>query len=421
MNSGAANWAGNITYQAGDIHRPSSPGELAALIARSPRVRALGTRHSFSDLPDSPGILVSLAGLPPEMETDSAAGAVRVAAGMRYAELCQRLDEMGVALRNLGSLPHICVAGACATATHGSGVSNQNLAAAVSAMELVTVSGDVVSVSRERDGDRFEGAVVSLGRLGVAVSLTLDVVPAFGMRQSVYEGMPLAALDDHFGDVMSSGYSVSLFTDWRGPHLTQIWVKQVCGEPDPPLAEAPWSQTLPADGPRHPIPGLSPDSCTEQRGVPGRWFERLPHFRADSTPSAGHELQSEYLIARQDAVSALHALDLIRARIHPVLHICEIRTIAADELWLSPSYRRDTVGIHFTWIADAEAVMPVVTLVEEQLAPWQPRPHWGKIFTIAPEVVAARYERLDDFRALMRHYDPAGKFGNAFTSRYLGA
>jgi alditol oxidase len=420
VSAGQSNWAGNVCYRAAGIHRPASRAELAALVARAPQVRALGTRHSFSDLADSPGVLVSLAALPSEVELDSAAGTVRVAAGMRYAELCQRLDRLGAALPNLASLPHLSVAGACATATHGSGVANGNLATAVTAVEFVTATGDVVEMTPDSDGERFPGAVVSLGRLGVAVSLTLKVVPAFAMRQTVYEGMPLAALADHFEDVMASGYSVSVFTRWDDALLGQVWVKLRDGGPGPPPAAAPWSQAVPADGPRHPIPGFPPHSCTAQGGVSGRWFDRLPHFRADAVPSAGAELQSEYLIARVDAAAALDALRSIRSRVHPVLQVCEVRTVAADGLWLSPAYRRDTAALHFTWIADAQAVSPVVALVEERLAPWRPRPHWGKLFHLAPAQVRAEYQRLPEFAALVRDYDPAGKFGNDFTLRYLG-
>jgi xylitol oxidase len=151
------------------------------------------------------------------------------------------------------------------------------------------------------------------------------------------------------------------------------------------------------------------DNCTTQLGVPGPWHERLPHFRLDFTPSAGDELQSEFLVPRARAVEALTAVDGIRDRVAPVLQISEIRSIAADDLWLSPSYGRDTIGIHFTWIADSAAVLPVVSAVEEQLAPFEPRPHWGKVFTIDASAVTARYDRWPDFERLAAQYDPGGK------------
>jgi alditol oxidase len=461
VNAGPAarprtNWAGNVAFGAADFCRPSTLAQLQATVARAGRIRVLATGHSFNDLADSPDTQVSLAGLPPQAELDSAAQVVRVSARLTYAELAGRLDRQGFALRNLASLPHISVAGACATATHGSGVANQNLAAAVTGLDLVTADGDIVTVRRQDDW--LDGAVVHLGALGVVVSLLLEVVPSFAVSQRVYEGLALDVLDDHLTEVMASGYSVSLFTDWRAPRLTQIWVKQRVGDAAPaaptgpaaptaaagptapadpttpvttPTVAAPpvpmspsitqssWFTATPAPAARHPVAGSPPDACTQQLGVPGPWYARLPHFRPEFTPSAGDELQSEYLLPVDDAVPALHALNRIRNRLAPVLRVCEIRAVAADQLWLSPSYRRDTVAFHFTWLPDAAAVLPVVTLVERQLAPFAARPHWGKVFTTPPETLRSSYERLPAFLDLMRRYDPAGKFRNAYTDRYL--
>ena len=427
------NWAGNIAFGAADFHRPVSLGQLQAVVARAGRIRVLGTGHSFNDMADSPGAQVTLAGLPPEVSVDSAASLARVAAGLSYAEVAGRLDRLGFALRNLASLPHISVAGACATATHGSGAANQNLAAAVAGLTLITADGDLLELTR-RD-EALGGAAVHLGALGVVSSLLLEVVPSFDVAQRVYEELPLEILDDHFAALMAAGYSVSMFTDWRAPRLTQLWIKQrldappaplatvppvpVPPVPVPPVTHEPWFTAASATTPRHPVPGVSADACTEQLGLPGRWYERLPHFRPELRPSVGRELQSEYLLSAAHAVPALHALSQIRDRLAPVLRICEIRAVAADELWLSPSYRRPSVAFHFTWIADTAAVLPVVALAERQLTPFAPRPHWGKIFTTAPEALRARYERLPDFLTLMRRLDPSGKFGNAYTTRYL--
>jgi alditol oxidase len=414
------NWAGNVAYAAGEFHRPATLGQLQAVVARARAIRALGSGHSFSDLADSPGAQVSVAGLPPEVEVDSAARVVRVAAGLTYADLAARLDAGGLALRNLASLPHLSVAGACATGTHGSGVTNQNLAAAVAGLELVTADGDLVGLTR-RD-DWFDGAVVHLGALGVVTRLTLDVVPSFDVSQRVYEDLPLAVLDAHFAEVMTAAYSVSLFTDWRASRFTQLWFKQrPGGSPPPEITGARWFTATPAPAARNPVPGLPAEACTEQLGVPGRWSDRLPHFRSGFTPSVGDELQSEYLLPAEHAVPALHALDAIRTRLAPVLRVCEVRLVAADRLWLSPCYRRDTVALHFTWVPAAASVLPVVGLLEGQLAPFDPRPHWGKIFTTAPAALRAGYERLPDFLALTRRLDPTGKFRNAYTGRYLAA
>jgi xylitol oxidase len=424
------NWAGNIVYGAADFYRPATVSELRGVVARAGQIRVLATGHSFNDMADSPGAQVSLADLPPVVEVDSAAGLVRVPAGLSYGQLAPRLDAKGFALRNMASLPHISVAGACATGTHGSGLANKNLAASITALEFVTAEGDLVELSR--GDDSFPGAVVHLGALGVVIHLVLETVPSFEVSQRVYEGLPLEVLDDHFAEIMSSGYSVSMFTDWRAPRLTQIWIKQLHDDPNPyaahvppaatapPVAEAPWFAATPAPGERNPVPGVPADSCTSQLGVPGRWYERLPHFRPDFTPSAGDELQSEFLLPIEHAVPAIHTLNQISGSLAPVTRISEFRVIQADELWLSPCYRQDTVAFHFTWVPDMATVLPVVTLMEQRLAPFAARPHWGKVFTATPETLHAHYERLPEFLALARHYDPAGKFRNAYTARYLG-
>jgi xylitol oxidase len=419
------NWAGNIAFGAADLYRPATLAQLQAIVGRSRQIRVLATGHSFNDLADSPGAQVSLAGLPPEVEIDSAASVARVAAGMTYAELAGRLDAKGFALRNLASLPRISVAGACATATHGSGIANRNLAAAVTALTLVTAPGDLVEI--DRTDDAFDGHVVHLGALGVVARLTLELIPTFDVAQRVYENLPLETLDDHFAALMTSAYSVSLFTDWRSPRLTQLWLKQALNPTTSipaalsasSVTQEPWFTATPAPAPRDPVPGLPADRCTEQLGIPGRWYDRLPHFRPGFRPSVGDELQSEYLLPVEHAVPALHALNQIRDRVAPVLRICEIRVIAADQLWLSPCYRRDSVAFHFTWIADPASVLPVVTLLERQLAPFAPRPHWGKIFTTPPDALRSAYQRLPDFLALTRRFDPAAKFRNAYTDRYL--
>jgi xylitol oxidase len=363
---------------------------------------------------DTTGDLVCLTGLPSDVDVAADRTDVTVPSGMRYGELAARLHEAGLGLHNLGSLPHIGVAGACATGTHGSGAHLGNLATAVSGLELVTASGELVRLHRDDAGLRLAGAIVSLGCLGVVTRLTLDVQPTYDIRQLVYEHLPLDTTIRHFDVIMSSAYSVSLFTTWRESKFEQVWLKQRLGVDDASAdPKTRWGARL-ADGPRHPIPGLSPAHCTEQGGVPGPWHTRLPHFRLDFTPSAGAELQSEYLLPRSAAAAALSALDAIRDRVAAVLQVCEIRTVAADDLWLSPSYGRDCVAVHFTWVLDLAAVQPVIALVEERLGPLSARPHWGKLFSMPVADVAAAYERISDFRRLRADFDPLNKFGNEF-------
>jgi xylitol oxidase len=412
MTGRQTNWAGSVTFQTDDVRRPASLGQLRRLVADSAKVRALGSGHSFNDIADTPHTLVSLVELPEVFEVDTAARTVKVGASLRYAEVGRRLHEQGHALHNLASLPHISVAGSVATATHGSGDANKNLSSAVGALEMVTADGDLVELTR--DDDDFGGAVVGLGALGVVVSLTLDITPSFDMRQYVYEELPLEVLAEHFDDVFGSAYSVSLFTSWNGPNVDQVWIKTRGNPPD-----GDWFTARPADGPRHPVPGIDAGPCTEQLGVPGPWHERLPHFRPEFTPSSGVELQSEYFVPRRHAVAALRAVDAIRDQIAPVLQISEIRTIAADDLWMSTAYGRDSVALHFTWVKDMPAVLKAAGLLEEHLAPYDARPHWGKVFTTAPEVLRDRYPRVADFHRLVRRYDPDGTFSNEFLDRHL--
>lgn len=396
MTGAGRNWAGNVRYAARARHRPSTVDELRRLVAGADRVRAVGTGHSFNRLGDTTGELVSVAGLPPTVVLDRDRGTVTVAAGLRYGDVATRLHAEGYALANLASLPHISVAGAVATATHGSGLVHGNLATAVAALELVTADGDLLTV--DRTDPRFPGMVVNLGALGVVTRVTLDVVPAFEVRQYVRLGLPRTALDA----ACAAAYSVSVFTGWRSPRLDQVWLKQRADAPPPP---ADWLGTVAADEPCHPVPGLPPEHCTAQLGAPGPWHERLPHFRLGFTPSSGDELQSEWHVPRASAAAALAALDPAAARIAAVLQVCELRTVAADGLWLSPNYERDSLAIHFTWVGDPVAVAPVLAEVEERLAPFAPRPHWGKLFARNP---AATYPRYDDFRALRRDLDRPG-------------
>ena len=416
-----ANWAGNVRFRAERLHRPASVPALQRLVARARRVRAIGTGHSFSPVADTNGDLISLAGLPAAVTLDARAATATVSAGLTCGEVARRLHADGYALRNLASLPHIGIAGACATGTHGSGTALGNLATAVAGLTMVTADGDLVTLRRDADRERFPGAVVALGSLGIVTSLILDVVPAYAMRQHVYEGLPLDAACQHLDAILGAAHSVSLFTDWRGPWFTQVWRKELVTGPDQEPAEPRWHGARLATGQRHPIAGLPAASTTEQLGIPGPWHERLPHFRPEATPSAGRELQSEYLLPRAVGPAALRAVCDVRHLIAPVLQVCEVRSVAADELWLSPSYPRDTPAIHFTWTDDLAAGSSAIAAAERQLAPLGARPHWGKLFCLGPDAVRPSYRRLPDFGQLMRQYDPAGKFGNEFADTYLAS
>jgi xylitol oxidase len=420
MTEDRRNWAGNYTYRAARLHRPATLDQLRELVASQRKLRALGSRHSFNDIADTPGDLVSLEHFDRVVALDPARRTVTIEGGVRYGDLCRHLHDAGFALHNLASLPHISIAGACATATHGSGPGNGNLATAVAALELVTADGQLVTFSREQHGEQFNGAVVALGGLGIVSKVTLDIQPAFEMRQDVYQNLALARLDEDFDTIMSRGYSVSLFTDWRQARFNQVWVKRLvaggtAGEAAPELFGA---TLAPRD--LHPIESISAVNCTKQMGVPGPWHERLPHFRMEFTPSSGEELQTEYMVPRQHALAALHAVASLSDKLAPLLQISEVRTIAADALWMSPCYQQACVALHFTWVQDWDAVKQLLPLIEEQLLPFDARPHWGKLFTMPRERVQSLYQKLPEFRALLRSYDPEAKFRNSFIEQYIG-
>jgi xylitol oxidase len=409
------NWARSYTYRAAALLQPRTIGELQEQVARSPRLRALGSRHSFTDLADTPGDLVTLEGIDADIVIDTDARTVTVGGGIRYGDLATVVHEAGWALHNLASLPHISVAGAVATGTHGSGDTNGTLAAAVAAIELVTASGELLTL-RRGDAD-FDGAVVALGALGVVTRVTLDIQPTFEVRQDLYDDLPWPNLLDRFDDVTSSAYSVSIFTDWLGDSIGTAWLKSRMDAAEPPL-ELFGAPRQTAD--RHMLPDQEAVNVTLQGGVPGPWNDRLAHFKLGFTPSKGEELQSEYLVPRRNAVAAIEAVRTLGRRIAPLLLITELRTMAADTLWLSGAYDTDAVGIHFTWKQLPAEVNALLPEIEELILPLGARPHWGKVFTSLRGDIEPLYPRLGDFRELAARLDPERKFGNDFLERTIG-
>lgn len=410
--SSERNWAGNLVYGAARLVHPESLEEAREAIVSSEGVRMLGTRHSFNDIADTDGALIALDRMPQAIEISAARDSVRVSSALRYGDIAPALEAAGLALANLASLPHISVAGAVATGTHGSGDRIGSLATAVRALTLLTASGETRELRR---GDpHFDGAVVSLGALGAVIDLTLDVEPTYALAQHVYEAPRWDAILADLDTVTGAGTSVSIFSTWqRTDAADQLWIKQRQRDDraDERAAVVALLGALPAAGKRHPILGADPQACSEQGGIPGPWFERLPHFRLAFTPSAGLELQSEYLVPRRDAVAAIEAVRGLASRIAPLLLVNEIRTVRGDDLWLSSSYGADAVALHFTWRPDEPAVRALLPEIEAAL-PDSTRPHWGKISTLDAGEVRARYPRWGDFAALAASFDPERRFVN---------
>jgi xylitol oxidase len=414
------NWSGNYTYSTDRLDTPADVEEVQALVKRSGKLRALGTRHSFNGIADSKAEQVSLQRFD-QMTIDAAASTVTIGAGVTYGRLAPYIDSHGFALHNLASLPHISVAGGCATATHGSGIHNRNLSTSCSALELVVANGDRLTLSRAKDPDRFAGAVVSLGALGIVTSLTLDLEPSYQVEQVVYQDLPFGELEHNLDAILGSGYSVSLFTDWQNHRATQAWIKRRVNPTQPYTWPQEFYGARRATQKLHPVSGHSAESCTEQLGIPGPWYERLPHFRMNFTPSSGSELQTEYFVPREHAYEAIRAVERLRDRITPHLFVTELRTIEADSLWMSMAYQRPSLAIHFTWKPEWAAVQKILPLIEANLAPFEPRPHWAKLFTLPPATLQSRYARLADFKDLLHQHDPQGKFRNDFLQSNLYA
>src|ERR1700722_18356123 len=406
------NWAGNLEYSTDRLYSADTLEQVRSYVRKQRKLKVLGTRHCFNNIADSTDDFLSLKSMDEVVALDSTARTVTVGSGVTYGQLSPYLEGKGFALHNLASLPHISVAGACSTATHGSGEKNGNLATAGSGLEMVTAAGDVVKLSRAADGESFRGSVVGLGALGVITRITLDLQPTYTMRQYVYEDLPLSQMRDHFDEIQSSAYSVSLFTDWQKQRVNEVWIKSRIGDGQAFAAPPEFFGARRAVRNLHPIAELSAENCTEQMGVPGPWYERLPHFRMGFTPSAGKELQSEYFVPRANAVDAILAVERLRDQVTPHLLISEIRTIAADDLWMSTCYRQPSVTIHFTWKPDWPAVRRLLPVIEKELSPFKPRPHWGKLFTLSPAELRSRYERRGEVVELATKHDPKGKFRN---------
>jgi len=412
------NWAGNIHYSTDHVQDARNVDELKLIVVQCKKLRALGSRHSFNRIADSNANQVTLEHLN-QIDIDDKARTVTVGAGVRYGQLAPVIDAGGFALHNLASLPHISVAGAIATATHGSGIQNGNLATAVRALEIIIANGNVLRLSRDQDGDHFAAAVVGLGSVGMVTRVTLDLQPTYQVAQTVYQNLSFSELEHNFDSIFGAGYSVSLFTDWQNHRATQVWIKHRLAPGETHDAADNFYNAKRATEKLHPITGHPAESCTEQMGIPGPWYQRLPHFKMEFTPSSGRELQTEYFVPREHGYEAILAVEKLKEKITPHLFVTELRTIAADDLWMSTAYKRDSLAIHFTWKPEWEAVKQILPQIEAQLKPFGPRPHWAKLFTVPPPQLQAQYTRLGEFKSFVNQYDPTGKFRNGFIDTNL--
>jgi len=411
------NWAGNYEYKAEHLQVPGNTGAVQRAVKKAKKAKALGSRHSFNNIADTAQDQISLQ-KQNDISLNQDLHQVQVTAGVAYGKLAPYLHQRGFAVHNLASLPHISIAGACATGTHGSGNRLGNLSTAVTGLEMVTHDGEIVRLSRDKDGDQFDGVVVALGALGVVTRVTLNVEKTFEVRQDVYQDLPFSQLEKNLETIFSSGYSVSLFTDWQDQKASQVWIKRRMDQEVKELGPEFYGAKK-ATRKLHPLTDHSAENCTEQLGVAGPWYERLPHFKMDFTPSSGEELQSEYFVPRNRAYEAIRAIETLKAQVVPYLFISELRTIAADRFWMSPCYQRDSLAIHFTWKPHGEEVKRLLPVIEEKLAPFEAKPHWAKLFAMSRSRFEQLYPKLPDFQRLMKLYDPIEKFRNEYLERNI--
>jgi xylitol oxidase len=393
--------------------QPESLAELQELVRSNAKLRARGTAHCFNEIANTSSYAINLSKMPQTIEISPELNSVTVAAGLKYGELAPVLHQQGWALNNLASLPHISIAGSISTGTHGSGIKNQNLANQVLSFDLVTAEGELRHINRTNPA--FNALVVGLGLGGIVYQYELKIEPTFEIRQVIYPEIPLDVLQRSFDQIMGTAYSVSYFTDWGSDQFGNLWCKFRDGEVIPESIGG----MAKADKKYHPIPSVDPVACTEQLGVSGSWHERLSHFKLDFTPSVGEEIQTEFFVDRKDAAAAIEAVSKLGAEISPLLWITELRTIAADDLWLSGAYQRDTLAIHFTWKKD-DAIYSVIEKVETALRPFNYRPHWGKVFTADAQYLKSVYPKMGEFKALVEALDPSKKFENSFTRKVVG-
>ncbi len=415
-DTGLTNWAGNLRYSAKNVVYPETIEQLRQAVLDIKGGKALGSKHSFNTVADTTETLISTSKLNKVLSLETTKGVVWSEAGIKYGDLALWLDQRGYAIHNLASLPHISVAGACATATHGSGGTNGNLSTAVEAIEIMKADGSLVSF--DKSDPKFFGIVVNIGALGIVTKVALKVYPRFEVTQEVYENLPMSALKNHFDEIYALGYSVSMFTHWLDKNINQLWVKKKVDGTVKPGPKTIFG-AIAATTNLHPIKVNSPINCTDQMGVPGPWYERLPHFKMGFTPSNGAELQSEFFVPRKYAYDAIMAVEKLHTEVSPLLFVTEIRSISADELWLSPAYKQDVIAIHFTWKPETDKVMAILPKVEAALKPFYYMPHWGKIFTMNPTELQSRYPKFNDFLALAKEMDPTGKWKNEFLNRNL--
>lgn len=410
------NWAGNLTFSAREFIEVNSISKLQQVVSSSQAVKVLATGHSFNAIGDTTETLISIKNLSNGIEIDSQNAQALISAGMAYADAARYLESNGWAFSNMASLGEVTIAGAISTGTHGSGSNNGVLSTSVVGLEIVLGSGELITIDQS-NSEEFAGFVVSLGALGVFTKIKMRIIPSFSVKQFVYENIGIQVVAENFDTVFNSAYSVSYFSNWAKNSTGQIWMKFLDDSSSDNLSDN-WLGANQAKAKQHPVKINNPDPCTDQLGISGKWLYRLPHFKLDSSPASGDEVQTEYLVDRKYVNEYIQDLRAIGDEIAPRVYATEIRTIKSDELWLSGAYQRETVGFHFTW-KKSDTLVDFLPRIEEILGKHHGRPHWAKLFSVRSDELSARYPKYSDFEALLKKYDPKQKFRNKFIDQYF--
>ena len=410
------NWAGNLTFSAREFIEVNSISKLQQVVSSSQAVKVLATGHSFNAIGDTTETLISIKNLSNGIEIDSQNAQALIPAGMAYADAARYLESNGWAFSNMASLGEVTIAGAISTGTHGSGSNNGVLSTSVVGLEIVLGSGELITIDQS-NSEEFAGFVVSLGALGVFTKIKMKIIPSFSVKQFVYENIGIQVVAENFDTVFNSAYSVSYFSNWAKNSTGQIWMKFLDDSSSDNLSDN-WLGANQAKAKQHPVKINNPDPCTDQLGISGKWLYRLPHFKLDSSPASGDEVQTEYLVDRKYVNEYIQDLRAIGDEIAPRVYATEIRTIKSDELWLSGAYQRETVGFHFTW-KKSDTLVDFLPRIEEILGKHHGRPHWAKLFSVRSDELSARYPKYSDFEALLKKYDPKQKFRNKFIDQYF--
>jgi len=427
------NWAGDQVCHPRAIERPSSRDELAEVVAaaagRGELIRASASGHSFNETALTDGVMLRLDGLDRVLAFDASSGLVKVEAGIVLAALNERLDDLGVALENLGDIDRQSLAGSLSTATHGTGSAFGNLSAQVEEIELVLADGSVVELSASSDPEAFRAARVGLGALGIISAVTLRTVPAYTIHR-VDDAKPLAETLERLDELVAAN---DHFEFYVFPYTETALCRQSrrAAEPPSPRSRAAvyfeevvlenWVGSLFALAARH-LPSQVPRLSRFVSGRVGRSVKIDRSHRVFASERRIKFTEMEYAIPRANAREAVERVLDLAAR--PELHVSfpiEVRFVAPDDADLSPSHRREScyIAVHHDRRRPA-LWRPYMHGVESIMADYRGRPHWGKRHFHSAATLAPLYARWEEFQRVRARFDPSGVFRNEYTDRVLG-